>query len=152
MPIFGKNKIVNIIPTFDIDLDKNDKSYKNYNLPADRDKCVKELEDGKNWGIESLELQNEPAKNSTDPGDLKIKSIKLLSYPTTTKGHQDSGTYKYYVDSPTNGSGSKDRLWLESCKATITKQEDPVYNPKKKLHEIEVNVKVTAKLTISVEH
>ena len=52
-------------------------------------------------GIESLELQNEPAKNSTDGEGVKIKSIKLLAYPNTTKGHQDSGVYKYYVDSPT---------------------------------------------------
>lgn len=152
MPIYGKNKNVNVEPTFTIALDKSDGSYTGYDLTSDRDKCVTELENGANWGIESLDLLNEPAKNSTDSGDLKVKSIKLLAYPNTTKGHQDSGVYKYYVDSPTRGGGTKDRLWLDNCKWEITKQEAPVCDAKTKIHKIKIKVKVSAKVIISVQH
>jgi hypothetical protein len=148
MPIFGKNKNVNVVPTFTIALDKSDASYTGYDLASDRDKCIDGLEEGKNWGIETVELQNEPAKNSTEADDLKLKSIKLLSYPNTTKGHQHSGVYKYYVDAPTRGTGTKDRLWLESCKAEITKQEYGGCHKTTKVHTIKANVRVTAKVKI----
>jgi hypothetical protein len=152
MPIYGKNKNVNVVPTFTVALDQTDSSYTGYDLPGDRDTCVAGLQDGKNWGIESLELENEPAKNSTDPGKLKVKSIKLLAYPNTTKGHQDSGVYKYFVDSPTRGTGTKDRLWLDNCKAEITKQEYDGCDAKTKIHKIKLAVKVSAKLKILPGH
>jgi hypothetical protein len=152
MPLFGKNKNVNVVPTFTIALDKSDSSYTGYDLSGDRDKCVAGLQDGKNWGIDSLELENEPAKDSTDPGKLKVKSIKLLSYPNTTKGHQDTGVYKYYVDSPTRGTKTKDRLWLDNCKTEITKQEYDGCDTRTKIHKIKLAVKVSAKVTIDRGH
>jgi hypothetical protein len=152
MPIFGKNKNVKVVPTFTIALDKSDKSYTGYDLPDDRDACIAGLEKAANWGIDAVELENEPAKNSTEPGKLKLKSIKLLTYPATTNGHQDSGIYKYFVDTPTRGAGTKDRLWLGSCKAEITKQEYAGYDTKTKLHQIKANVKVSAKVQIARGH
>ncbi|MCI0681543.1 MAG: hypothetical protein L0Y71_05530 [Gemmataceae bacterium] len=152
MPIFGKNKNVNVTPTFTIALDKSDKSYTGYELSDDRDKCIGGLEEGKNWGIDTLVLENEPAKNSTEQEGLKVKSISLLSYPKTTKGHQDSGVYKYYVDAPTRGGGTTDRLWLENCRATITKQEYDGCDQRTKIHKIKLAVKVTAKAVISAGH
>ena len=38
MAIFGKNKNVNVEPTFTITLDKSDASYKDYGLSKDRAK------------------------------------------------------------------------------------------------------------------
>jgi hypothetical protein len=151
MPIFGKNKNVNITPTFTITIDKSDKSYTGYALADDRDKCIKELEKGANWGLDSIELEGEPAKKASDKGKLKVKAIKLLKYPSSTKGHQDSGVYKYYVDAPTRGAGSKDRLWLSECKWTFTESYDG-YDAKLDMHKIKLAVKVTAKAVIAAGH
>jgi hypothetical protein len=152
MAIFGKNKNVNLVPTFTVSLNKSDASYTGYGLPDDRDACIDELEKGANWGIAAVELEGEPAKNSTDGDGLKVKSIKLLSFPNTTKGHQDSGVYKYYVDAPTRGTGTTDRLWLETCKGEITKQEYTGCNATTKIHQIKLNIRVTAKVKISAGH
>jgi hypothetical protein len=111
------------VPTFTIALDKSDASYTGYDLANDRDTCVAGLEKGGNWGIESLDLENEPAKNSTDPGRLKVKSIKLLAYPNTTKGHQDTGVYKYFVDSPTRGTAPR-----TGCGSTTARPRSPSKN------------------------
>jgi len=85
MAIFGKNKNVSVVPTFTIALDKSDASYTSYGLPDDRDTCIGGLEKGANWGIETVELQNEPAKKAPTRG-LEGQSIKLLSYPTRRRG------------------------------------------------------------------
>jgi hypothetical protein len=152
MAIFGKNKNVRVTPTFTIVLDKGDSTFTSYALKGDRDKCVTELEKGANWGIDSLELENEPPKDNIEASKVKVKSIKLLTYPKTTKGHQDSGVYKYYVDSPTRGAGSKDRLWLESCKTEISSQSYAGCNKTTKIHEIKINIKVSAKVKILPGH
>lgn len=152
---FGKNKNVIVVPTFTITLDKSDSSYTGYDLVNDRNKCISGLETANNWGIASVELENEPAKNSVSMDErkpLKVKRVSLLNHPNSTKGHQDSGVYKYYVDSPTRGGGTKDRLWLENCTSTITGQTYGGCNTTTKIHTLNVHVTVKAKVKITAGH
>lgn len=151
MPLYGKEKNVSITWKITVAIDKGDKTYTSYSLTGDRDACVAELEKGANWGVESVELQNEPPKNSTEKSSVKVKSVKLLSYPSTTKGKQDSGVYKYYVDSPTRGAGSVDRLWLSDVKTELKTQTNGDCNKTTKIHPLTVELKITAKAIIQAD-
>lgn len=115
----------------------------------DADKLIKLVQKENEWGFSGVIKASKKGP--------EVDRIKAIGYPQIRNGHKgESGhDWQWQLDTESMGKGSKDRLYLDSVKATISKQkvkDKTVKVGKDEYTVIDCEVTLTGKFSAETKH